>query len=70
METIRDKTLFPDLPSGPLDKYRQNSKFDYRKLALLLDGEKCLRFRVRSYKSFFSIRAEMISVFELFSFYK
>lgn len=45
-ESIRDKTLFPDLPPGPLERYRNNAKFDYRKLALMLDGEKCLRFRV------------------------
>lgn len=44
-ESINDKTLFPDLPPGPLDRYRQNSKFDWRRLALIIDGEKCLRFR-------------------------
>lgn len=47
-ESISDKTLFPDLPHGPLDRYRKNAKFDYRKVALMLDGEKCLRFRVRT----------------------
>lgn len=45
-QSIGDKTLFPDLPHGPLDQYRKNSKFDYRKVALMLDGEKCLRFQV------------------------
>lgn len=48
-ESISDKTLFPDLPHGPLDRYRKNAKFDYRKVALMLDSENCLRFRVRKY---------------------
>lgn len=45
-ESINDKTLFPDLPPGPFDRYRNNAKFDWRKLALTLDDERCLRFRV------------------------
>ncbi|XP_055298156.1 peroxisomal acyl-coenzyme A oxidase 3 isoform X2 [Sitodiplosis mosellana] len=44
-ELINDKTLFPDLPPGPLDRYRNSAKFDWRKLALTLDGERILRFR-------------------------
>lgn len=51
-ESINDKTLFPDLPPGPLDRYRKNAKFDWRKLALTLDDERCLRFRVRNEKKF------------------
>lgn len=45
-EAINDKKLFPDLPAGPLERYRQNAKFDYRRLSLLIDGERRLRFRV------------------------
>lgn len=46
MEALNDKTLFPELPAGPLDHYRQKAKFDYRRLSLLIDGERRLRFRV------------------------
>lgn len=55
-ETINDKMLFPELPHGPLDRYRKNAKFDYRKIALMLDDEKCLRFRVRIFYNIKLIR--------------
>lgn len=45
-DLINDKTLFSDLPPGPLDRYRHIATFDWRKLTLVLEGEKCLRFRV------------------------
>lgn len=45
-DAINDKTLFPDLPPGPLDRYRKNVTFDWRRLAIILDGERCLRFQV------------------------
>lgn len=45
-ELINDKTLFRELPRGPLDRYRKIASFDWRKLALLLEPEKCIRFRV------------------------
>lgn len=46
MDALNDKKLFPDLPAGPLDHYRQKAKFDYRRLSLLIDGERQLRLRV------------------------
>lgn len=45
-EAVKDKELFPDLPTGPFDQYRKRAKFDYRRLALIFDNERCLRFRV------------------------
>lgn len=46
-EIINDKTLFRDLPKGgPLERYRKIASFDWRKMALALDQEKCIRFRV------------------------
>lgn len=54
-ELINDKTLFPDLPPGLLDRYRNNAKFDWRKLALTLDDERCLRFRVKILSTFFFV---------------
>lgn len=43
---IEDKTIFSDRPPGPLDRYRRVASFDWRKFTLLLETEKCLRFRV------------------------
>lgn len=59
-ELINDKALFPDLPPGPLDPYRKNAKFDWRKLALTLDDERCLRFRVQ----FFAYLFDEINCFQ------
>lgn len=53
-DLINDKELFPDLPAGCLDRYRKAASFDYRKLALLLDNEECIRYRVSLYDCFVS----------------
>lgn len=45
---IEDKELFPNLPAGPLDYYRKKASFDYRKLAVILNGEELLRHQVSS----------------------
>lgn len=53
IKMMSDRRLFPELPfGGPLDRYRRNAKFDYRKLAIILDGEKRLRFLVSNKLSF------------------
>lgn len=52
---INDKILFPDMPNGPLDRYRKNASFDWRKLAIILETERCLRFRVRAIHFFENI---------------
>lgn len=45
-DLINDKELFPDLPTGCLDHYRKLASFDYRKLALLIEREEWIRYRV------------------------
>lgn len=47
MNLINDRELFPDLPTGCLDRYRKIASFDYRKLALVLENEEFIRYRVR-----------------------
>lgn len=35
-----------DLPSGPLDDYRKQASFDWKKMQILTEGEKQLKFKV------------------------
>lgn len=35
-----------DFPSGPLDEYRMQASFDWRSMALAMEDEKVLRFKV------------------------
>lgn len=44
---MEDKTIFPDLPIGPLTVYREKASFDYRKVALILEPEDAHRLRVK-----------------------
>lgn len=41
-----------DLPSGPLDVYRQKASFNWKELLLFIEGEEALVFKVR--KNFFT----------------
>ncbi|XP_066135872.1 peroxisomal acyl-coenzyme A oxidase 3-like [Saccopteryx bilineata] len=43
-EGSRD-TLLPDFPRGPLDVYRARASFNWKELALFLEGEDMLRFK-------------------------
>ncbi|XP_026747712.1 peroxisomal acyl-coenzyme A oxidase 3 [Trichoplusia ni] len=36
---MEDLSFVPDLPSGPLDKYRKTSSFDWKRLKLALEGD-------------------------------
>lgn len=37
--------LLPDFPKGPLSVYREKASFNWRELALFLDGEEIIQFR-------------------------
>jgi len=37
--------VLPDWPEGPLDYYRKQASFDWRKLKVLIEGEECIRFK-------------------------
>lgn len=39
-------------PSGPLDKYRQRASFDWRKMKLMLEGERVIKFKHRIWSAF------------------
>nr|XP_049695474.1 peroxisomal acyl-coenzyme A oxidase 3 isoform X1 [Helicoverpa armigera] len=39
MSLMEDLSFVPDLPSGPLDKYRKTASFDWKRLKLALEGD-------------------------------
>ncbi|KAK2714253.1 peroxisomal acyl-coenzyme A oxidase 3-like [Artemia franciscana] len=39
--------ILKDFPSGPLDRYRSRASFSWKDMALLLDGEDCIKLRHR-----------------------
>uniref|UniRef100_A0A7G3ACZ8 Acyl-coenzyme A oxidase n=1 Tax=Lutzomyia longipalpis TaxID=7200 RepID=A0A7G3ACZ8_LUTLO len=45
MSGIED--ILPDLPDGPLSVYRQRARFNWRKMALILDGEDILQLKYK-----------------------
>lgn len=45
---LDDKTIFPDLPNGPLTVYRQRATFNYKILALILESEESHRLKVNA----------------------
>lgn len=42
-----EEALLPDLPRGPLHAYRALASFNWKELALFLEGEDVLRLKVR-----------------------
>lgn len=46
---MEDLSFVPDLPSGPLDVYRKNATFDWKRLKLALEGDlDLLKLKVRA----------------------
>ena len=43
--------VLPDWPAGPLDYYRQQASFDWRKMKLLIEGEDCVRFKAKVWQT-------------------
>lgn len=39
-------TLLPDFPRGPLCKYRKKASFNWKEMAVLLDGEDIIQLKV------------------------
>lgn len=40
------ETLLPDFPKGPLCKYRKKASFNWKEMAVLLDGEDIIQLKV------------------------
>jgi len=44
--SIEEEVFLPDFPKGPLDKYRNLASFDWKDMAVVIEDEKILRFKV------------------------
>ena len=43
---VQDNELLPDFPPGPLDLYRKQASFDWKKLKLFLEDESIIELKV------------------------
>ncbi|KAK7867138.1 hypothetical protein R5R35_005853 [Gryllus longicercus] len=48
--TIMTDELLPDFPPGPLDRYRKQASFDWKKLKLHVENEEILKFKTKIWK--------------------
>lgn len=46
MSAVPDTSFIKDLPSGPLDHYRKQAKFDWKKLKLVFEDAEDLKTKV------------------------
>uniref|UniRef100_A0A803YE75 Acyl-coenzyme A oxidase n=1 Tax=Meleagris gallopavo TaxID=9103 RepID=A0A803YE75_MELGA len=44
-------TLLPDFPKGPLSKYRKKASFNWKEMAMFLDGEDIIRLKNRIFSA-------------------
>lgn len=47
MDLEDDQLVFRDFPPGPLDEYRKQAKFDWRKFKLYVENPELLKTKVR-----------------------
>lgn len=40
------KKYYPDLPAGPLDRYRKNASFDWRRMKLVYENLNTIKLKV------------------------
>lgn len=43
--------ILPDWPTGPLDYYRKQATFDWRKLKIIIEGEDCIRIKAKVWQT-------------------
>ncbi|XP_059144603.1 peroxisomal acyl-coenzyme A oxidase 3-like [Physella acuta] len=48
---IKSLTFLKDFPPGPLDAYRKDASFNWKEMALFLEGEDILRFKYKIFKT-------------------
>lgn len=49
---MEDLSFLPELPTGPLDVYRNNSSFNWKRLKLALEGDlELLKLKVRNFNT-------------------
>ncbi|KAJ6668431.1 hypothetical protein lerEdw1_011913 [Lerista edwardsae] len=47
-----NSSLLTDLPSGPLCAYRKNASFNWKEMALFIDGEEIIQFKKQIFSAF------------------
>lgn len=51
--SMEDLSFLPELPTGPLDVYRNNSSFNWKRLKLALEGDlELLKLKVKKYDTY------------------
>jgi len=48
---VQDNELLPDFPPGPLDLYRKQASFDWKKLKLFLEDESIFEFKMKIWRT-------------------
>ncbi|GFG32146.1 hypothetical protein Cfor_06903 [Coptotermes formosanus] len=48
---VQDNELVPDFPPGPLDLYRKQASFDWKKLKLFLEDEAIIEFKMKIWRT-------------------
>lgn len=48
MTNNADTSFIPDLPTGPLDAYRNKAQFDWKKLRLIFEQIDLLKVKVKT----------------------
>lgn len=48
---VQDNELFPDFPPGPLELYRKQASFDWKKLKLFLDDECIIELKMKIWRT-------------------
>jgi hypothetical protein len=57
-----EEPLLKDFPPGPLDEYRKQASFDWKKLKLYFEDEELLRFKVKIIKLNHTIDCQICDV--------
>ena len=66
--TSPDLTFLKDLPSGQLDQYRKDASFGWKQMAVFMEGEKLLRYKVSEILFFLQwLNSEQNSISRMFS---
>lgn len=45
-QNLWDRNLLPDFPKGPLSRYRKKASFNWKEMALFIDGEDIIQLKV------------------------
>lgn len=52
MSFAEEDIVFKDFPPGPLDRYRKQATFDWKKLKMYMEDETLLKLKVKIFLNF------------------